>query len=65
MQSISATSVKSPVPPLKSDLSNYADWSDVIESYLRSRECWGAVNPDDEEVKQMADLLLVAAAEDK
>ena len=66
MKANSAGSVmKSPVLQLlKSDLSNYADWADIIESHMRAKDCWGAVAPEDEEVKQMAALRLKAAGTD-
>ena len=47
------------------DLSNYTDWEHMIISYMRAKECYHAVNPDDELEKEMADLRMKAAGENK
>ena len=47
------------------DLSNYTDWEHMIVSYMRARECYLAVNPEDDLEKQMMGLRVEAAGDDK
>ena len=47
------------------DLSNYTDWEHMIVSYMRARECYLAVDPEDDLEKQMTGLRLEAAGDDK
>ena len=47
------------------DLSNYTDWEDMMVCYMRARECYYAVNPDDEFEKELLELRKTAAEGDQ
>ena len=60
-----ATSRAANMVELLPDLSNYTDWEDMLICYMRAKECYQAINPDDELEKEMAALRVEAADDDK
>ena len=65
MSQINASSTKPNLVTLLPDLSNYTDWEDMIVCYMRSRECYHTVNPEDEIEKEMIDMRIFIAGDDK
>ena len=62
---MNASSTKPNLVTLLPDLSNYTDWEDMIVCYMRSKECYYTVNPEDPIEKEMLEMRDQLEHEDK